>query len=148
MLSPLLVKKVLPVVWFLIIGIRIQGSDIMDKTAKILIIEDEVITAMSLIMDLKKYGYMNSIFVSTGSKAVASAKVQMPDVLIADVSLSGGESGIDVAAEISGTSGMPIIITSGYEIENLTHKMSILNNAHFLQKPIFTSTLIKLIEIF
>ena len=120
----------------------------MDKTAKILLIEDEVITGMSLIMDLKKYGYMNSIFVSTGSKAVASAQEQIPDVLIVDVSLSVGESGIDVAAEISGTSGMPIIITSGYEIENLTHKMSILNNAHFLQKPIFTSTIIKLIEIF
>lgn len=118
----------------------------MDKNTHILLIEDEVITAMSLIIDLKKYGYNNSKFVSTSSKAVASAQKQFPEVLIADVSLSGRESGIDIAAEISGTSGIPIIITSGYEIEDLIPKMGILNNAHFLRKPINISKLIQLIE--
>lgn len=118
----------------------------MDKTAHILLIEDEVITAMSLIMDLKKYGYINSKFVSTGSKAAASTNEQMPDLIIADVSLSRGESGIDVAAEISGKTGIPIIITSGYEIDELSPKMSKLINSHFLRKPVIVSSLIKLIE--
>ncbi len=118
----------------------------MDKSAKILLIEDEVITAMSLIMDLKKHGYLNSKFESTGTKAAASAKVLMPDIIIADVSLSGDESGIDVAAEISGKTGIPIIITSGYESEELIPKMSKLNNAHFLRKPVNISSLIKLIK--
>jgi len=118
----------------------------LDKTAKILLIEDEVITAMSLIMDLKINGFKNSKFVSTGSKAAVSAKEQMPDIIIADVSLSGGESGIDVAAVISGETGIPIIITSGYEVEELSSRMSILNNAHFLRKPVVVATLIKLIE--
>jgi len=118
----------------------------MDKSAKILLIEDEVITAMSLIMDLKKHGYLNSKFVSTGNKALVSAKEKMPDLIIADVSLSGGESGIDVAAELSGNTGIPIIITSGYEVEELASRMDILNNAHFLRKPVSISSLIKLIE--
>ena len=118
----------------------------MGKFVKILLIEDEVITAMSLIMDLKKHGYRNSKFVSTGSKAIASTKDMMPDIIIADVSLSGGESGIDVAAKISGSSGIPIIITSGYAVEDLASRMNILNNAHFLRKPINISSLIKLIE--
>ncbi len=118
----------------------------MDKTANILLIEDEVITAMSLIVDLKRNGYKNSKFVSTGSKAVASAKERMPDLIIADVSLSRGESGIDVAAEISGKSGIPVIITSGYEVEELSSRMNILNNAHFLRKPVVVASLIKLIE--
>lgn len=118
----------------------------MDKNTRILLIEDEVITAMSLIMDLKKYGYKNSKFVSTVSKAVASAQEQMPDILIADVSLSGGESGIDAAVKIAGKRDMPIIITSGYEIEALSSKMSILKNSHFLRKPVVVSSLIKLIE--
>lgn len=118
----------------------------MDKSVHILLIEDEAITAMSLIMDLKKHGYKNSKFVSTGSKAAASAKKQMPDILIADVSLSGGESGIDAAAKIAGKRGIPIIITSGYEIKALSSKMGILNNSHFLRKPVIVSNLIKLIE--
>ena len=118
----------------------------MDKSAKILLIEDEVITAMSLIMDLKKHGYRNSKFVSTGIKAAASAKEQMPDLIIADVSLSGGESGIDVAAELSGTTGVPIIITSGYEVNELASRMEVLNNVHFIRKPVSISSLIKLIE--
>lgn len=118
----------------------------MDKTAHILLIEDEIITAMSLIMDLKKHGYKNSKFVSTGRKAIVSVQKQMPDLVIADVSLPGCVSGIDVAAEISGTSGIPVIITSGYEQEELDKKMSILNNAHFLRKPVIISNLLKLIE--
>lgn len=118
----------------------------MDKTINILLIEDEVITAMSLIMDLKKYGYKNSKFVLTASKAAASAQEQMPDILIADVSLSGGESGIDAAAKIAGKRGIPIIVTSGYEIDDLAHKMSVLNNSHFLRKPVNISKLVKLID--
>lgn len=118
----------------------------MNKTSSILLIEDEVITAMSLIMDLKKHGYRNSKFVLTGSKALASTKDLMPDLIIADVSLSGGESGIDVAAEISGTTGIPIIITSGYEVDDLISRMDVLNNAHFIRKPIVIFSLIKLIE--
>jgi len=118
----------------------------MDKSSKILLIEDEVITAMSIIMDLKKHGYRNSKFVSTGSKAIASTKDFMPDIIIADVSLSGGESGIDVAAEISGSTDIPIIITSGYEVEDLASRMDVLNNAHFLRKPVSISSLLKLIE--
>jgi len=118
----------------------------MNKTSSILLIEDEVITAMSLIMDLKKHGYQDSKFASTGSKAAASAAGSMPDIIIADVSLSGGESGIDVAAEISGSSSIPVIITSGYEAEELSSRMNVLNNAYFLRKPINISSLIKLIE--
>ena len=118
----------------------------MDKSAKILLIEDEVITAMSLIMDLKKHGYKNSKFVSTASKAAASAQEQMPDILIADVSLSGGESGIDVAVKIAGKSDLPIIITSGYELEEINSKMSTLSGFHFLRKPVAVSSLVKLIE--
>lgn len=118
----------------------------MNKAAKILLIEDEVITAMSLILDLKKNGYLNSTFVSTVSKALLSAKESMPDIVLADVSLSDGESGIDVAFQISDETGIPVIITSGYEIEELTSKMSILKNAHFLRKPINISDLINLIE--
>jgi len=118
----------------------------MDKSSKILLIEDEVITAMSLIMDLKKHGYKDSKFVSTGRKAVLSAADSMPNIIIADVSLSGGESGIDVASEISGSTGIPIIITSGYEVEELSLRMNILNNAHFIRKPVNISSLIKIIE--
>jgi len=120
----------------------------LNKSSKILLIEDEVITAMSLIMDLKKHGYLNSKYVSTGSKAIASTKNLMPDIIIADVSLSGGESGIDVAAEISGSTGIPIIITSGYEVEDLALRIDFLSNAHFLRKPVNISSLIKLIESF
>lgn len=118
----------------------------MNKTAKILLIEDEVITAMSLIMDLKKHGYKSSKFVSTASKALASVQEEMPDILIADVSLAHSESGIDVAAEICRTNSIPIIITSGYEMNEVSSKMNILNNYHFLRKPVLSSKLIELIE--
>jgi DNA-binding response OmpR family regulator len=118
----------------------------MDKNAYILLLEDEVITAMSLVMDLKKHGYTNSKFVATGRKALESVKEKSPDLLIVDESLSGGESGIEIAVEIRGKSNLPVIITSGYEIEDLDQKLNNLANSHFVQKPVVISGLIKLIE--
>jgi DNA-binding response OmpR family regulator len=118
----------------------------MDKTANILLIEDEVITALSLILDLKKHGYRNSKFVSSGKEAKASADIQKPDLIIADVSLAGGESGIETAAEIIGNSGIPAIICSGYEKEELIEKIEIFGNGYFLPKPIIISELVNLIE--
>ena len=70
----------------------------------------------------------------------------MPDLIIADVSLTGGESGIDISRELSGNTGIPIVITSGYELEELAPKMEVLDNAHFIRKPVSISSLIKLIE--
>jgi DNA-binding NtrC family response regulator len=120
----------------------------LNKTISILLIEDEVITGMSLIMDLKKYGYINATFVSRGEKAIKSSQLKMPDLIIADVSLSRGESGIDVAEKIRGSGKIPIIITSGYEIEDYIKRMSKMENVSFIQKPVSIQKLVGLIESF
>ncbi len=118
----------------------------MDKNIKILLIEDEVLNAMSLIMDLKKSGYINSKFVSTSEQALASANSESPDLLISDISLSGGENGIDTAIEIIGTSSIPVIFISGYEADDMAGKMSKLKNYSFLKKPVAAYKLVELIE--
>ena len=118
----------------------------MNKTSSILIIEDEVITAMSLIMDLKKYGYKNVKFVQNGTKALTSSRESIPDLIIADVSLSGGESGIDVAVKIRGETAIPVILTSGYEVDDISDKLNGQEKFYFVQKPVLVSKLISLIE--
>ncbi len=118
----------------------------MNKVSNILVIEDEVITAMSLVMDLKKHGYKNVKFVQNGAKALASSRESLPDLIIADVSLSGGESGIDVAVNISRKSAIPVIFTTGYEIEDLSSNLNDKENYYFIQKPVLISRLISLIE--
>ncbi len=118
----------------------------MDKTVKILLIEDEVLNAMSLILDLKKHGYSNSKFVPTREKAFASVKEEMPDLIISDIALSGDVSGIDTVLEIIGDDRIPVIFTSGYEIADLAERMEKVKNHYFLKKPVKLTELLGIIK--
>jgi CheY-like chemotaxis protein len=71
----------------------------MNATAlRVLIVDDDADSARMLKVLLKKEGYVASI-ASDGPAAVAAAKLQIPDVVLLDLSLPG-LSGIEVAEEL------------------------------------------------
>jgi len=56
---------------------------------RILIVEDELIAAESLSLDLKKLGYEVIGIVSTGPKAIQKAQDSSPDLVLMDIMLKG-----------------------------------------------------------
>jgi CheY-like chemotaxis protein len=60
----------------------------MIKT-KILIVEDEVITAMSLQHLLEHWGYEMCEQVSSGREAIEKAGREKPDIMLKDINLNG-----------------------------------------------------------
>ncbi|MGY6529781.1 MAG: hybrid sensor histidine kinase/response regulator [Cyanobacterium sp.] len=81
---------------------------------RILIVEDELIAAESLSLDLKKLGYEVVGIVSTGQKAIQKAKDSLPDLILMDIMLKGSMDGITAAHEIYSLLKIPIIYLSAY----------------------------------
>ncbi len=118
----------------------------MKKETEILIVEDEVLSAMSLQQDLKRSGYRNSRYVTTGEAALASLESGSVGIVIMDISLGGELSGVDIARIISLNHKIPVILASGYNYSDYKERIESLENVYFLKKPVRKVELINLVE--
>ena len=62
---------------------------------KILVVEDEAITALNLKMDLESLGYEVIGTVDNGADAISIALEKFPDFVMMDIRLKGDVSGIE-----------------------------------------------------
>ena len=109
----------------------------MEKT-KILIVEDEMISAAALRSDLKNRGYEVCALASTGKKAIQIAEAEHPDVVLMDVRLRGEMDGIEASKEILSRVGAPSIFMSGYSIEAVKKRMGSAESFRLISKPVET----------
>ena len=79
-----------------------------DEKQKIIIVEDEAITAMNLKYDLEDLGYEVLESVDNGDHAIEKSQELFPDIVLMDIALKGNITGIEAAEEIS-KMGIPII---------------------------------------
>ena len=107
----------------------------MIKT-RILIVEDEIITAMSLQHLLELWGYVTCGQASSGREAVEKADVEKPDILLIDVSLSGNINGIQAAREIRSRLSIPIIFITGYSDRETMKEIQDIEPAGWFVKPV------------
>lgn len=82
--------------------------------AKILVVEDEGLTAMELQRKLKTWGYDVPSFAFSRKDAVKKAKEIKPDLILMDIMLKGQGDGIDAANEIKNIRDIPIIYLTAY----------------------------------
>lgn len=85
------------------------------KKPKILIVEDEFITAMNLKNDLLSLEYDILEIETTGEGAIKSAELNNPDLIIMDIVLRGRQNGIVTAKEIHAKKKIPIIFMTGMD---------------------------------
>ena len=69
--------------------------------AKILLVEDEMVEAMSTAKSLQSMGYQVVSVASYGEEAIEKAHELKPDIILMDIILKGSMDGIDVARAIS-----------------------------------------------
>jgi CheY-like chemotaxis protein len=87
--------------------------------ARILIVEDERITAMSLQAELHELGYEVTALASSGQEAIARANCQRPDLVVMDIRLDGSMSGIEAAKRIRELHDIPIVFLTAYSSEDI-----------------------------
>ncbi len=79
------------------------------ETARVLIVEDEVIVSRDIELSLRR---MNCTVVgkaATGASAVTQALAQSPDLVLMDIHLKGGMNGIEAAYTIRRQLDVPIV---------------------------------------
>ena len=114
----------------------------MKHKVKILIAEDEAISALSMQRELTRSGYDVCEMVSTGEEAVERVKQEKPDLVIMDVILNGRVNGIAAAMEIRLRSDIPIVFITGYEEGKLIERIKSVKSSTHLIKP-FTPKALK-----
>ena len=113
----------------------------MKRKTKILVAEDEAISALSMQRALTLSGYDVCDLVSTGEEAMERVKQEKPDLVIMDVFLNGNVNGIEAAMEIRSGSDIPIVFITGYEEEKIIERIKSVKFSKYLIKPFTPKTL-------
>lgn len=88
--------------------------------ARVLIIEDEPIIAMDLEAIIRESGHEVTRIADTHDKAFAAAEREAPDLILADLQLADGSSGLEAVSDISRTTSPPVIFITAYPERLLT----------------------------
>lgn len=114
------------------------------KIQNIMIVEDEAILAMDLQHFLKREGYNVEGVFADGNRAidffVSSGNL---DLVITDIYLSGELDGIEMAKVIMRRSNVPVIFITGYRDFLTISKLTEINPAAIIFKPIHSHDIIR-----
>lgn len=89
-------------------------------TTRVLIIEDEPVIAFDLAGIVNEMGHYVIGIADTRERAVSLAANARPGIVLADIQLRDGSSGIDAAAEIRRFADVPVIFVTAYPERLLT----------------------------
>jgi CheY-like chemotaxis protein len=86
----------------------------MAERKRVLIVEDETLTAMSLGSYIEEMGFPVVGIVATGEDAIQAARAESPDIVFMDIRLAGKMDGMEAARLINLDRPTPIVFISGY----------------------------------
>lgn len=90
-------------------------QDIYRQTATtVLIIEDEPLIAMDLEHIVSDLGHHVLAIAPTRTAAVEAARAERPGLVLADIQLADGSSGIDAVRDILSSFAVPVIFITAY----------------------------------
>lgn len=97
------------------------GREIADQiAAKVMIIEDEPLIALDVETLVLEIGHDVVGIARTREEAVALAEKTKPGLILADIQLADGSSGIDAVNDILGQTNVPVIFITAYPERLLT----------------------------
>lgn len=103
---------------------------------KILLVEDEIITAMDLLELMKNWGYDFCEPAGSGEEALDISIREKPDLVLMDVSLPGELDGIEAANRITALLKIPVIFISGYPEKEMREQIRINTPYEYMTKPL------------
>jgi len=91
-----------------------------ESATSVLIIEDEPLIAMQLQELVRALGHRISGTAATRTQARAAVAAQMPGLVLADIQLADGSSGIDAVDDILAMANVPVIFITAFPEPLLT----------------------------
>jgi CheY-like chemotaxis protein len=106
--------------------------------SRVLIIEDEPIIALDLENLVTELGHKVVAIASTRDEAIAKAHSERPGLVLADINLGEGGSGIDAVSEILSSFDIPVIFITAYPEKLLTGERP--EPTYLIAKPFLPET--------
>jgi CheY-like chemotaxis protein len=106
----------------------------MAEMKRVLIVEDEALTALALESYIEGIGHKVVGLSASGEDAVRQAKSEKPDLVFMDVRLAGKMDGMEAARLIDRDRSTAIVIISGYTRSGIDE--SAYKPRAYLSKPI------------
>ncbi|MCF2446981.1 response regulator [Dyadobacter sp. CY345] len=113
---------------------------------KILIVEDEYIIANDLEIILNAAGYPVIGIAKSVSKARALIDEERPDMVLLDIYLKGGETGIELAKQLE-VSNIPFIYTSANDNQSVLEAIKDTNPSGYIVKPFRKKDILTAIQV-
>jgi DNA-binding LytR/AlgR family response regulator len=119
----------------------------MSEKTKILIVEDEMVIAANISLQLTELGYEVTGIVPRGEEALLQIKTNAPDILLLDINLKGNLDGIETAEAMQKTHNIPIIYLTA-NIDDLHFNRAKQTHPHgFIAKPFKKRDLQRTLEL-
>ncbi len=119
----------------------------MPAPIRILIVEDEMLIAAKISLQLTKMGYEVMGILPRGEDALMQCRESAPDILLLDINLKGKWDGVQTAREIQKEQDIPIIyVTANADDDNFNRAKSTKPQA-FISKPFKKLDLQRAVEL-
>ncbi len=107
------------------------------EIARIMVVEDERITAKDIQAALESAGYGVVDLVFSGEEAVRKAGELQPDLVLMDIELEGEMDGIEAATQIRENYNIPVIYLTAYSSASIVQRAKMTEPAGYLLKEQF-----------
>lgn len=112
--------------------------------SNVMIIEDEAIIALDIKSIVESLGHKVAGIARTRTEAAALAARTNPELILADISLADGSSGIDAVKDILGTANVPVIFITAFPERLLTGERP--EPTYLITKPFSPATVAATID--
>jgi CheY-like chemotaxis protein len=104
--------------------------------ARVMIVEDEAITAMATGAMLKRLGHVVLASVSSGEAALEAVRRGRPDLVLMDIRLDGELDGIETARRLRQALDVPVVFVSAYVDDQTRSRAAETRPLAFVAKPL------------
>ncbi len=103
--------------------------------ARIMIVEDEQITASDIAETLQHLGYSVTAVVASGAEAIRKAEESAPDLVLMDIRIKGEIDGIETAQEMRQRFDIPVVYLTAHADEHTLARAKLAEPLGYLVKP-------------
>lgn len=119
----------------------------MITKVKVLIVEDEVLVAKDIKMQLEDLDYEVCQIATRADEALRATEIHNPDLILMDINIDGPFDGIETAEKIGLTSNSPIIFLTDLRDDETFNRALEIGPATFLNKPVHEFQLSRQISV-
>lgn len=121
-------------------------DDPSSSRLRVLIVEDDQVTALDLEKTLVRRGFLVVGTAHTAERALELAASEKPEIALLDIRLDNADEGIRIASVLREERNVPVIFVTGYSEEALFEQAREARPAGFVRKPFSDAELAACLE--